>query len=362
MAITYANTVIVGAGIVGAAIAYNLAKNGDRPVILDKDGPAAGITGASFGWLNAYNAGDREYFDFRRRSMAEYRLLLEEAGLGFDINWNGSLVWLDENTESNGLVERLQGWGYPVEIVDEDRAGQLEPGLAARPSRAFYAAEEGSVDPGSATRSLMEAAIRMGAEPGFPCRVTGINIRDSRVTGVETDQGSIRCGTVVVAAGHGAETLCRQAGFELPVTKSEALLVKTQRLDRAVGRLISAPGVRLWQDGDGHVLACDDFNGERLAESAARLAGELIERARRLVRFSEPLEPVKVMVGRRLLPGDGLPVIGEPASAGGLYLAFMHSGITLAPLVGRLIAGEITSGTARPQLAPYRPTRFGSVA
>ncbi|MEX2525061.1 MAG: FAD-dependent oxidoreductase [Gammaproteobacteria bacterium] len=362
MTITDTNTVIVGAGIIGAVVAYNLAKNGDRPVLIDKDGPAAGITGASFGWLNAYNAGDRAYFDFRRRSMAEYKSLVEELDSSIDINWNGSLVWLDGDTESNGLVERLQVWGYPVEIVDENRAGQLEPGLATRPSRAFYAAEEGSVDPVSATRSLMDAAIRLGAEFRFPSRVTGINIRNSRVTGVETDKGSVRCDTVVVAAGHGAETLCRQVGFELPVTKSEALLVKTQQVGEVVRRVIAAPGVRLWQAADGSILTCDDFDGSRLADRPNDLAVELIDRANRLVAFSEPLEVVEVMIGRRLLPGDGLPVIGEFASTGGLYLALMHSGITLAPLAGRLIAGEITSGIDQPQLMPYRPTRFSPAA
>lgn len=362
MASNNADTVIIGAGIIGAAIAYNLAKKGDRPILIDKSVPAGGITGNSFGWLNAYNAENREYFDLRCSSMKEYEILAGELDPSFEINRRGSLVWDHGGIESVRPVERLQAWGYDIEIIYKHRIRQLEPGLKAPPPRACYAASESSVDPLSVTGSLVDAAIREGAQLKAHYRVTGVRIDNSRITAVETDSGTIRCSTIIVAAGHGTGTICRAAGFEVPANTSEALLVKTQRLEPVVNGLLSAPGVRLWQARDGSVLACDDFDGSNLASRAEELAVNLMERANRLVKFSEPVMAGRIMFGRRLLPGDGMPVIGESATVRGCYLALMHSGITLAPLVGRLIAGEIVSGREEPLLRPYRPARFGSAA
>jgi glycine/D-amino acid oxidase-like deaminating enzyme len=77
-----------------------------------------------------------------------------------------------------------------------------------------------------------------------------------------------------------------------------------------------------------------------------------------LLGLSGELRADKVMIGKRLVPLDGLPVIGEPSVLGGLYIAMMHSGITLAPLVGRLVADEIISHSETDLLAPYRPDRL----
>jgi glycine/D-amino acid oxidase-like deaminating enzyme len=94
------------------------------------------------------------------------------------------------------------------------------------------------------------------------------------------------------------------------------------------------------------------------AEDLRRWAGELLRRARRVVRGLQDASVTGYRVCVRPMPADGQPVVGWLPGAGGLYVAVTHSGVTLAAHLAQIITTELTSGQADAKLAPYRPGRF----
>src|ERR1700693_3801893 len=115
--------VIVGGGIIGASIAYHLAKRGAQVTLLEKLRPASGATEKSFAWLNAtFSKQPRNYFNLNLLGMAGWRRLEQELGGELPIQWGGSVEWYPVGEEAEQLrrdLRRHQEWGYATHLVDE---------------------------------------------------------------------------------------------------------------------------------------------------------------------------------------------------------------------------------------------------
>ena len=123
-AATVDRVVVVGAGIVGACIAWNLSKRGCDVTIIDKAGPAAQASGNSFAWINAswYDTPD-SYLALRTQSLNEYHRL--SAELDFPIRWGGSLEWYHDGNavdEMSAGIQRIQALGAPAWMIDGKEA------------------------------------------------------------------------------------------------------------------------------------------------------------------------------------------------------------------------------------------------
>ena len=110
-------------------------------------------------------------------------------------------------------------------------------------------------------------------------------------------------------------------------------------------------------DSDGRIIVGRDFKGSSSGLSYGEEARQLVDAAREML-IDRTLSFDSFMVGKRPVPSDGLPVVGRSSRFSGLYIMAMHSGITLAPLVGRLGVAEILSGHILSELQDYRPDRF----
>jgi glycine/D-amino acid oxidase-like deaminating enzyme len=295
--------VVVGAGIVGASVAYHAARDGASVVLVDRSRPASGVTGESFAWIRGE--------DWAR---------LEREVAGVSVDWIGSLAW-GEDTEPLGPDDRL---------VDADEIARLEPNLRTPPSRAVYRPGDGAVDPVAVTVALVDAARRHGAQIRLGEEIRRLRVRDGAVIGVETASGFMACRTVVLAAAVGAVPLCAALGVQLPVAASPARLVRFGGSPGLVRTVVSTPQLDVRQTADGMVLVAvaADAQPPRLDDTFTG---------------GEALRLVEDQVGMRPMPRDGRPIIGPLAGHPGGYLAVMHSGIRLAPEVGRQIAAELAS-------------------
>jgi len=348
--------VVIGAGVVGAAIANQLAQAGHHVTVVDKGGPANQASGRSFGWINASFFVDDAHFRLRAAGIETWRRT-DIHGL----TWSGSL-WFEEAGEAlDATHAQLNEFAYPVEIIDQNRFSELEPHVANPPKRALHLPSEAAADTGLVTHALLARAQAHGATAFFGVDVLGIDTRNGAVSQVETNAGVLGADHVIVAAGTGTPALVGPLGVSLPMLRRPGLLITTRAVRPVLSHILVAPGQELRQLPDGRFLAPTSPNHQAdqasdLDASAQALADGALERVAHLIP-NAALSIESTTLAFRPVPQDGLPVVG-PAGPDGLYIATMHSGVTLAAIVGELVAHELTNGGQADLLRPYRPDRF----
>jgi glycine/D-amino acid oxidase-like deaminating enzyme len=359
------SAIVIGAGIVGAAIAYELAKRGVAVTLLEKSKAAAGATGDSFAYLNASTkTGSRPYFQLNWLGMAGWRIWQREPGAALPLQWGGATYWRDSEAESAKLGESLrivQQWGYAGRRLDAPGLQALLPGLAiGLVSAAAFFPEEGAVDPAGAVAALIERAGKLGTKLRAPVAVHSLIVRDGKAVGVRTADGAIEADTVVLAAGLGSEALAAQAGVQLPLTASPGVLLHTRPQRPALDRVVFGPRSTFKQMPDGRFVASiSGHEGGAPAGAGVEAFGKTIQDAAACyLPALGKAEIERVSIGQRVVPRDSLPVVGFAPRLGGLYVAVTHSGVTLAPALGRLAALEILDGVVADPLANYRLGRF----
>ena len=370
--------VVIGAGIVGASIAYYLSRRGCEIILLDKDGPAAQASGNSFAWLNAswFDRPD-SYYELRRQSLHEYRRL--QAELDFPIRWGGSLEWYHDDDSGQQMAEgiaRIQRKGAPAWMIDRAALAVIEAQLDPLGDRQIaHCAADGAVDPAATTRALVRGAIDNGGRLLAPANVTGIDAGSRRVS-VQTDAGRFDADLVVIAAGANANELAAMIdlGSELVTQATPGIIVTTRPVEPLLNTVCYTTDSHFHQLPDGRLVVGEKAGAPQTEQHSAYVAGRpnaypdaelALQHARRVLhaagryvpRIAEA-EPAHVGVGWRPLPLDGLPVIGHVPDSPRVYLASMHSGVTLAPIVGHLAAMEIIDAVRVDLLDDFRVERF----
>src|SRR5437763_9490590 len=341
-------TVIVGAGIVGAALADQLiARRGSDVVLIDRSCPGSGTSRTSFGWFNANKKLPRAYFDFSVEAMRDWSRLAREFGEPSWYNPVGNLAWARSPRAREELaerVDRLQAWGYGAEIVTPFRARELEPNVTI-PSDAEIAffPDEGYVCGGQAAQALVQRATSRGARLITDAEVSELVVSQDRVTGVRLANGErIAAENVVCCAGWRSPELLAPVGIDLPLTAStpgsetRALTATIDGITPRPDRIIHAPELHLRPTGKSRLLleAADiDTQVDIISENdyLDERAQELLTRAGMLVPGAASATIVEASLCVRPLPLDGYPLVGPVSDHHGLYIPVTHSGRTLAP-------------------------------
>lgn len=352
------NVLVVGAGIIGASLAWHLVDAGCSVTVVDAGSGGGQATPASFAWINASWGNPEWYFRFRRRSMAGWRRL-EAAVPGVRVDWCGGLLWDLPPDRLRAYADEHRRWGYGIREVDRTNALAIEPNLVEPPQLALHVAEEGMLEPEATARALLAAAISRGARFLPDARVAALRESGGRICGVVTTSGeAIPADETVVAAGIESARLLESVGFGFRLDAPEGVIAHSTRTTRRLlNGLVMTPDFHVRQTREGRLIAGSDFAGSNPAGRQQDVAEELVAAIRQAVRGAEDLALDFVTVGRRPTPHDGFPAIGRPAGLAGAYLAVLHSGVTLAPVVGELASREIAAGDRDADLAPYDPNR-----
>jgi glycine/D-amino acid oxidase-like deaminating enzyme len=155
------HVLIVGAGIIGASIAWHLVRAGARTTVMDASEAGGVATRNSWAWINASWGNPEPYFRLRVRAMDEWRKLEQEVQ-NLHVSWVGSLLWELPPEQLRRFQVNHAAWGYDIRLVERAEVRRIEPHLADPPQLALHAPAEGVVEPLAATQALLAAAQALG--------------------------------------------------------------------------------------------------------------------------------------------------------------------------------------------------------
>ncbi|TPI71342.1 FAD-binding oxidoreductase [Mesorhizobium sp. B3-1-3] len=348
--------IVVGAGIIGASIAWHLTKAGARVTVVSTSGAGGVATPNSFAWINASWGNPEPYFRLRIRAMAEWKRLANDLS-GLPLAWCGGLCWDLRADELETYAAEHSSWGYGIARVGREQAARIEPNLAELPAFALYVAEEGVAEPVATTKALLADAERRGARI-VTGTVDALALSNGKVTGVVVSGERIAADEVVIAAGAGAPAIASTAGVKLPIGTPPGLIVHSRPCKKLLNGLVLAEKLHMRQTAEGRIVAGSDFGGGEPGENPQADARALFEAMKAKLRGADGLELDFHTIGYRPTPADGFPIVSRADGVGGLYIAVTHSGITLAPAVGLFVAREILDDERDALLAPYALSRF----
>jgi glycine oxidase len=362
--------VVIGAGVVGCAVAYELARRGASVEIVDDRPAGMGATQASAGVLAPYiEARDEgpllklttrgldlfDKFVARVSSVSGMAITYKRTGT-LDIAAN------DDALRRLGLVaDLLSNRGVAAELLDSEGAREMEPQLAADVAGGLLIPSHGFVGATELTRALVAAARRHGAQLIERGRVRRIS-RDGGDLKVETDRGPLSGNGVVVAAGSWAGQIEIEGVPRVPVKPIRGQLVQLAWDGPPLRRVTWSAHCYLvpWDDGTVLVGATVEDAGfdERTTVAGVR---DLVEAAAELVPQTWSAAFQAARVGLRPLSADELPIIGPSSVVPNLMYATAHyrNGVLLAPLTAQLVADAMLENSSDPLLELTSPQRFG---
>jgi len=362
---------VIGTGVIGAAVGWHLSRRGVDVLFLDRGEPGAGVTDWTFSWVNASNKTQtRDYFDLSVAGVsAHYQMA---AQIGADGWWHptGHLRWADASGAAEALqakVGQLASWGYEVVLWEAERVRRLlEPSVRfpADDTPVAVYLREGWLDGRALTAKLVGDALRCGARALFGTTARDIVTAQGRVTAVVTsDAEHHRVDAVVNAAGPDGDKIAALIGRALPMRYEPGLIARLRCGHVPVHRTMHAPHVELRPAGHGQLVLHSRQIDSQLA-SHDQFSQALVQDLHALVLDVLPALTGSVVAGAkamsRPIPADGFPSVGALDDVPGYYEAIAHSGITLAAIIGEVLAEEITDGEISPLIRPYRPGRLSS--
>ena len=360
--------IVVGAGIVGANIAYRLAVSGAAVTVVEAGIPGAAASATSYAWLNSNNVANPEYHALRCIGVAAYRELADDLGTSHWLHEVGNLH-VDFTPERMQVlidrVARLRALGYPADVVTPAEAAAIEPALAfiTEPVGGAFFPSEGYVD---VTALVGELLLRLRAAGGslvIGRAVALLRGSDRTVTGVRLADGTqLGADAVVLCTGTGADLL-GSADVDLSLQGGIGASVITNPLPTGLSRVVHLPNLSIRPDGNGRLLVRAGDVDKLVDTQTMTLARDHIDTLFARLRAAVPLAglevtAVEVRTAFRPRPPDGLPVVGPVPGLAGAYLVSLHSGVTLGAILGRYVTSEILLGKTVPTLAPFRADRL----
>ncbi len=371
-----ADVVILGAGVMGASIAFHLARRGaGRILVLDKGDVAGGGSGRSSALVRMHYSFPPEV-DLAVRSLAIFRAWKDYVGKDGDFRQTGfvRIVPESELPRLQRNVEMQREHGVDARVVDRRELAEIVPDWNVDDvPLAAWEPGSGYGDGSGVANDFLERAREMGVVYRSQTRVTGFATSGGRVAGVKTDRGDVAAPVVVAATGPWSRPLFAGVGFDLPVEGEYhvvAILKNPPRFRGAGPACIDGITTTYFRSEVGGLTLVGDFWGKRGAEadpdtfsqsaSPESLAG-LVERAVRRVPALAEAGIWRGVTGVYDVSPDFRPLIGQAPGVAGLYVVcgFSGMGFKISPAVGLVVSELLLDGRGRTvDISAFDPERF----
>jgi glycine oxidase len=365
------DVVVVGGGVIGSAIAYELQRSGASVTLLERSGIAAEASGAAAGIMAPrVHATDPAVAAFALHSMERFPSLAarlrEETGQDVELVRSGVLDLAHDEGVAGELQERIrrqQALGYAVSWLDSTDALELEPGVNPQILGAYYDPDAYHVHPARLTAALAAGAQAHGAEIRVGVEVLGVEQADGRVSALQTSVGSMDVPQLVICTGSWASTWGGWLGAALPVFPVKGQILSVMPAAPVLRTVVWDPDAYLLPRVDGSVVVGATLErAEFDKQVTARGLGWLLNSIPGLCPGLSDARFERAWAGLRPGTPDDQPIVGRLPGWDNVFVATGHyrNGITLAPATGSAVARLVTKGELDPLLAPFDPARFGA--
>jgi glycine oxidase len=372
----HADVVVVGGGVIGLAIARELARRGVKNVLLiERSALGAEASSAAAGMLAPQAEADcaDDFFYLTCQSRDLYpdfaAALREETGIDVELETVGTLYLAFTEHDAAELEQRYQ-WqsqaGLPVEILSAEEAQYLEPSISNDIRFALKFPLDTQVENRRLISALAVANKRLDVRLEAGTTVTSLKTEHGGISGVETSRGFVAAGRVVIAAGAWSSQLePRDKGLpNLGIEPVRGQMLCFEANPQILSHVVYSPRGYLVPRRDGRLLAGSTtehagFDRRVNAAGIRSISAAALEICPRV----GALSLTDTWAGLRPRAADGLPVLGPCAEIEGVFFATGHyrNGILLAPLTAELIAEAITGKVVSRWLNIFSPERFRMV-
>lgn len=383
MAWKSADVVIIGGGIIGAAIAYFLSCRKVNVILLEKSGIASGSSGACDGAVAMQTKKPGLHLKLALESQALLRRIQDQLPVPAEYEKSGGLIVMeteDEKTAMTQFVDAQRQAGLDVELLDHKQLRALAPPLSNHLIGAAYSPGDGKINPIALTLGFAMGAKQRGAEILTGTAVLDIAVEGRQISAVVTAAGRIETRTVVNATGVYASEIGRMLGIEIPIKPRRGqLLVTEARPDLLKPWLGSANYIaakfnpQLAKEGAGGVSIDQTQNGNLLLGSTREFVGydrrttaaglkQIASRALRILPDLKHTHIIRAFAGLRPYTPDGLPILGKVEKIKGFIMAAGHEGdgIALSAVTGKLISELVLEGKADAAMDSLNLKRFST--
>lgn len=372
-----AEVLVIGAGVVGAAIAAELSERGHDVVVLEQGAPGGAVSGASLACISTHMI-DRDELQLLAWSREAWGELDENEG-GFEFNACGQLRFVlrsEDVSVAQDWIDAERAAGLDPELLDPSQVLDVEPLLTGPILAASWSPKDAVVNPFLAVRTLLVKAQRHGASLVTHCAVTGLIERDGQIRGVSTSSGDFEAKNVVLAAGPWTARLAKTLLVDLPIEPRKAQCLATVRMPPSirgvVGACESAGGVeagytQIQQARSGQILfntvlaggKSSDGAQDRIPQADPIFVRDSVNMLLHLFPGLTESRLLRSWVRFEAVTPDDRFLIG-PAGPEGLWIAAgdCGTGFVRAPAIGRIVGEMIARERHEFDVSIYDPLRF----
>ncbi|MCF7938595.1 MAG: FAD-binding oxidoreductase [Spirochaetales bacterium] len=354
-----ADVVIIGGGVRGLAIAYFLSRAKVDVLLVEKRFLASGASGMNMGYVNISAKKPDFYTRFSKMSADLYPEFHEQLGGDIEYERNGSL-FVAESEEAmqdlaQNVAERNRVDGLNIELLGIDELRRLEPALSPDLAGGYWAPTDGGVNPLKLTRALARESFRMGARIETGTEVQGIRINSGRIEEVFTNRITVATHVVVNAAGIHVPHISQMVGLTVPVDPERGQVVITEAMPRILQHAVG--DYKQFADGQVLIGTTNEQVGEDI-QVTTEMISDRVRRALRIIPLLQKAKGIRFAAALRPMPPDRLPIYQKINEINDFYVAVGHSGMTLAPITGKIFSDLITKGQTEYDLSKYNVQRL----
>ena len=360
---------VIGGGIIGASVAYGVAKQGVDVTLLDQGGSTPSASRGNFGltWVQGKGLGMPRYAEWTLDSVQAWpefsEDLRENSGISVDFKQPGGFeacLGEEEWCRRKAIVDQMRqesvNGNYDCEMLDRHTMQEMIPKLRLGKTvyGASYSPHDGHLNPLALLSALMAALKKFGIKHYPENQVESVSFRNDSFE-IRTTKQRFSAKKIVLACGLGIKALARQVGMEIPIRPQRGQILVTER----TLPLLEQPFVTIRQTHEGSFMigaSHEEVNMD--TGTTLEVMRDLASRALQLFPELYKLQLVRCWGALRILTPDNRPVYVESESCPGAFVVTSHSGITLAPLHAGRLSKWIVDGITPEGFENFHSGRF----